>query len=112
FEIPDAIRSGWRARDTSIVREEQWNRLFAEYRRQHPELAAEFERRMRGELPANFAADAQAYIEKLQADGPVVASRKASQMALEAFGPLLPELIGGSADLAHSNLTLWKGSRD
>ncbi len=112
FEIPDAIRSGWRARDTGIVREEQWNRLFAEYRRQHPELAAEFERRMRGELPADFAEQAQAWIDKLQADGPVVASRKASQMALEAFGPLLPELIGGSADLAHSNLTLWKGSRD
>ncbi|MGQ0799887.1 MAG: transketolase [Pseudomarimonas sp.] len=112
FEIPDAIRDGWRARNSGIVREEQWNRLFAEYSRQYPSLAAEFERRLAGKLPENFSADAFAYAQKLQAEGPVVASRKASQMALDAFGPLLPELIGGSADLAHSNLTLWKGSKD
>jgi len=68
-------------------------------------------RRARNELPEGWAGAADAYIAKLQADGPVVASRKASQMALEAFAPLLPELIGGSADLAHSNLTLWKGSK-
>ena len=67
---------------------------------------------VKGELPADWAVHADAYVAKLQAEGPVVASRKASQMALDAFGPLLPELIGGSADLAHSNLTLWKGSRD
>ncbi len=112
FEIPDAIRDGWRARNAGVVREEQWNRVFAEYARQFPALAAEFERRTAGRLPATFADDAMAYAEKLQAEGPVVASRKASQMALDAFGPLLPELIGGSADLAHSNLTLWKGSKD
>jgi len=112
FEIPETIRAGWRAANTGTVREEHWNRLLAEYRRQHPSLAAEFERRVAGELPADFADAAWDYIEKLQADGPVVASRKASQMALDAFGPLLPELIGGSADLAHSNLTLWKGSQD
>jgi len=112
FEIPEAVRAGWRAANTGTVREEHWNRLLAEYRRQHPSLAAEFERRVAGELPADFADAAWEYIEKLQAEGPVVASRKASQMALDAFGPLLPELIGGSADLAHSNLTLWKGSQD
>jgi transketolase len=112
FEIPEAIYAGWRARNTGIVREDQWKRLFAEYARQYPELAAEFERRMAGDLPEDFTSEATAWIRKLQADGPVVASRKASQMALDAFGPLLPELIGGSADLAHSNLTLWKGSKD
>ena len=111
FEIPEAIRAGWRAGSTGLVREEEWNRLFDAYAKQHPELAAELTRRSKGELPESFADAAQAYIAKLQADGPVVASRKASQMALEAFGPLLPELIGGSADLAHSNLTLWKGSK-
>jgi transketolase len=111
FEIPDAIAAGWRAGNAGIVREEQWNRLFDAYAKQYPELAAELVRRSRGELPAGFAAAAEAYVAKLQADGPVVATRKASQMALEAFGPLLPELIGGSADLAHSNLTLWKGSK-
>ena len=83
----------------------------ARYRSEFPELAAEFERRLRGELPAEFAASAKAYVSRLQAEGPAVASRKASQMALDAFGPLLPELVGGSADLAHSNLTLWKGSK-
>jgi transketolase len=112
FEIPATIRDGWRAGGAGTVREEHWNRLFAEYRRQHPQLAAEFERRMRGELPDGFAEEALAYARRLQAEGPSVATRKASQMALDAFGPLLPELLGGSADLAHSNLTLWKGSHD
>ncbi|UHQ20876.1 transketolase [Lysobacter sp. KIS68-7] len=111
FEIPQAIRDGWRAGNAGLVREDQWNRLFDGYAARHPELADELVRRARNELPENWAAEADAYIRKLQADGPVVASRKASQMALEAYGPLLPELIGGSADLAHSNLTLWKGSK-
>ncbi|MFY2763616.1 transketolase [Arenimonas sp. MALMAid1274] len=111
FEIPQAISDGWRAGNTGLVREEQWNRLFDAYAKAHPELAAELVRRSHAELPEGFAEAAQAYIAKLQLDGPVVASRKASQMALDAFGPLLPELIGGSADLAHSNLTLWKGSK-
>jgi transketolase len=112
FEVPESIYAGWRARNAGIVKHEQWNRLLARYAEVYPELATEFRRRLRGELPADFADVAEAYIAKLQADGPVVASRKASQMALEAFGPHLPELIGGSADLAHSNLTLWKGSKD
>ena len=111
FEIPQAISDGWRAGNSGLVREEQWNRLFDAYSRAHPALADELVRRSHAELPEGFAEAAQAYIAKLQQDGPVVASRKASQMALDAFGPLLPELIGGSADLAHSNLTLWKGSK-
>ena len=111
FEIPQAISDGWRAGNTGLVREEQWNRLFDAYAKAHPALAAELVRRSHAGLPEGFADAAQAYIAKLQQDGPVVASRKASQMALDAFGPLLPELIGGSADLAHSNLTLWKGSK-
>ena len=111
FEIPQWISDGWRAGNRGLEREEQWNRLFDAYSRAHPQLADELVRRSRAELPEGFAEAAQAYIAKLQQDGPAVASRKASQMALDAFGPLLPELIGGSADLAHSNLTLWKGSK-
>jgi transketolase len=111
FEIPEAIRDGWIAGNAGIVREELWGQLFDRYAAQYPELADELVRRSRAELPQGFAAAADAYIAKLQADGPVVASRKASQMAIETFAPLLPELVGGSADLAHSNLTLWKGSK-
>jgi transketolase len=111
FEIPQEIRDGWRAGNAGLVREDQWNTLFDAYAARYPELADELVRRARNELPDTWPAAADAYIAKLQADGPVVASRKASQMALEAYGPLLPELIGGSADLAHSNLTLWKGSK-
>jgi len=111
FDIPQAIRDGWRAGNAGLVREDQWNRLFDAYAAKYPDLADELVRRARNELPEGWAGAADAYIAKLQADGPVVASRKASQMALEAFAPLLPELIGGSADLAHSNLTLWKGSK-
>ncbi|TXG78452.1 MAG: transketolase, partial [Rhodocyclaceae bacterium] len=93
-------------------RESAWNTLFARYRDAHPELASEFERRQSGKLPENFSTAVDAWIAKLQVEGPAVASRKASQMALDAYGPLLPELIGGSADLAGSNLTIWKGSKD
>jgi transketolase len=112
FEIPQAIRDGWRAGNAGTVREDQWNTSFDKYAERHPELAAELTRRSHAELPEDFADTADAYIAKLQADGPNVASRKASQMALDAYGPLLPELIGGSADLAGSNLTIWKGSKD
>ena len=111
FEIPQDISDGWRAGNTGQVREEEWNRLFDAYARSFPQLADELVRRSRGELPEDFAVAAAAYAAKLQAEGPVVASRKASQMAIEAFAPHLPELIGGSADLAHSNLTLWSGSK-
>ena len=112
FVIPDEIRAGWDARERGTKAHGEWNARLAAYKAAHPALAAELERRWRGELPADWAKSADAYIAKLQQDGPNVASRKASQMALDAFGPLLPELLGGSADLAHSNLTLWKGSRD
>ena len=112
FVIPEEIYLGWRATNTGLVHEHQWNESFDAYAHDYPELAAELTRRAHAELPEDFAEAATAYIAKLQLEGPSVASRKASQMALDAFGPLLPELIGGSADLAHSNLTLWKGSRD
>ena len=110
FEIPPAIYAGWRARDRAAA-EAEWNARFAAYKGAYPEAAAEFERRLSGVLPAGFDAAAAAFIAKLQQEGPVIASRKASQNAIEAFAPLLPELVGGSADLAHSNLTLWKGSK-
>ena len=111
FEIPQAIYDGWRANNAGLVREHQWNRLFDAYATQYPQLAEELTRRVRGELPDGFAEAAEAFVAKLQNEGPTVASRKASQMAIEAFAPLLPELVGGSADLAHSNLTTWKGSK-
>jgi transketolase len=111
FEIPPEISAAWRAGDAGQVREEEWGRLFDGYALAYPQQAAELLRRSHGELPEDFAAVAAAYAAKLQADGPVVASRKASQMAIEAYAPHLPELIGGSADLAHSNLTLWSGSK-
>ncbi len=111
FEIPQPLRNAWSAQSAGQLREAQWTRLFDRYAAHYPELAEELIRRTQGELPQGFAAAADAYIAKLQAEGPVVASRKASQMAIETFAPLLPELVGGSADLAHSNLTLWKGSK-
>ena len=110
FEVPQAIYDGWRARDLAAV-EGDWDVRFAAYRAAFPAEAAEFERRMRGELPAGFRDAALAFAIKTQQDGPTIASRKASQNAIEAYAPLLPELVGGSADLAHSNLTLWKGSK-
>ena len=111
FEVPQAIADAWSAVDAGAERESRWNALMDEYAAKFPEQAAELRRRLACELPAGFADQADAYIARMQADGPVVASRKASQMAIEAYAPLLPELIGGSADLAHSNLTLWKGSQ-
>ena len=110
FEIPQAIYDGWRARDLAAP-EADWDARFAAYRAAFPAEAAEFERRMRGALPAGFGDAALAFAIKTQQDGPTIASRKASQNAIEAYAPLLPELVGGSADLAHSNLTLWKGSK-
>ena len=110
FEISAEIYAGWDAKQAGAKHEAEWNALFADYAKAHPELAAELERRLAAKLPANWATESQAWVEKLQAEGPDVASRKASQMTLNAFGPLLPELVGGSADLAGSNLTIWKGS--
>jgi transketolase len=111
FEVPEAVAEAWNARSAGHNRETRWGHVYEAYAGQYPAEAAELDRRIRGELPESFAGIADAYIAKLQAEGPVVASRKASQMAIEAFAPHLPELVGGSADLAHSNLTLWKGSK-
>ncbi|MFT6421934.1 MAG: transketolase [Thalassolituus sp.] len=111
FEIPNNVYEGWNAKEKGVAAETSWNTKFDAYAKAHPELAAEFKRRVSGELPADFSAQAQAYIDECQAKGEVVASRKASQNTLNAFGPLLPELLGGSADLAGSNLTLWKGCK-
>ena len=111
FEVPEDIKSAWDAKEAGAQKEQRWTQQFDNYRSEFPELAAEFERRMSGELPADWSAKTQAYIEDLQANGEKVATRKASQNVLNAFGPLLPELLGGSADLAGSNLTLWKDSK-
>ena len=111
FEIPADIYAEWSAKDSGATREAEWNKRFAAYQAAHPELAAEFERRVAGELPADFAEKAAAYVADVALKGETIASRKASQNALNAFGPLLPELLGGSADLAGSNLTLWKGCK-
>lgn len=111
FEIPSEIYDGWRANGTGMLRQAEWEQAFDNYARQYPKEAAELTRRSHAELPTDFLSQLDAYIAKVHAAGPCIASRKASQMAIEAFAPLLPELIGGSADLAHSNLTLWKGSQ-
>ncbi|WP_028917234.1 transketolase [Pseudoxanthomonas sp. J35] len=110
FEVPEEIYAGWRRGD-GAQRQAQWQALFERYAAQDPEAAAEFARRMQGRLPEDFAGKADAYIAAVQAEGPTIASRKASQNAIGAFAPLLPELIGGSADLTPSNLTQWKASK-
>ncbi|WP_439069317.1 transketolase [Serratia nevei] len=111
FEIPQDIYAQWDAKEAGQAKEAVWNDKFAAYAKAFPELAAEFKRRMNGELPADWKADARAFVEKLQANPANIASRKASQNALEAFGKVLPEFLGGSADLAPSNLTMWSGSK-
>ncbi|QIC88233.1 transketolase [Serratia liquefaciens] len=111
FEIPQDIYAQWDAKEAGKAKEAAWNDKFAAYAKAFPELAAEFKRRMNGELPANWKADAKAFVEQLQANPANIASRKASQNALEAFGKVLPEFLGGSADLAPSNLTMWSGSK-
>ena len=112
FVVPDDVYSGWDAKAKGAAAEKSWSDKFAAYKSAHPELAAEFERRViKGDLPADFAAKAQAFIEESQAKGEKIASRKASQNSIAAFGAILPELLGGSADLAGSNLTLVKTSK-
>jgi transketolase len=110
FVIPQEVYDGWDAKAAGAARESAWNEKFAAYEHAYPELAAELKRRNLGQLPADWQQQSQAYIEKLQANPAKIASRKASQNALEAFGPLLPEFLGGSADLAPSNLTIWSKS--
>ncbi|MCL1122928.1 transketolase [Shewanella surugensis] len=111
FEIPADIYAQWDAKEAGLAAEQAWDKEFAAYSVAYPELAAELKRRTLGELPANFAAESKAYIEELQANPANIASRKASQNALETYGKMLPEFIGGSADLAPSNLTIYSGSK-
>jgi transketolase len=111
FVIPDDVYSGWDAKTKGAEREASWNTKFDAYKAAHPELAAELERRNSGDLPAEFNEKADAYVRECQDKAEKIASRKASQNTLNAFGPLLPELVGGSADLAGSNLTLWSGCK-
>jgi transketolase len=111
FEVPEAVRSAWDANERGAAAEAEWSQRFEAYRAAHPELAAELERRLAGDLPADWVERSAAEIAALDAETPKVATRKASQMALERFGPLLPEFFGGSADLTGSNLTAWSGSR-
>ena len=112
FEIPADHYAGWNGVEKGTAAQAAWNEQLAAYRAAHPELAAEFERRANGDLPADFSVQADAYIQECQDKMEKVASRKASQNCLNAYGPLLPELLGGSADLAGSNLTIWSGSKD
>jgi len=111
FEIPDDVRQGWDANERGAAAEKAWNDKFAAYKAEFPAEAAEFERRMNGELPEDFDTKAWEFIKALDAKGETMATRKASQSALNGFGPMLPEFLGGSADLAGSNLTLWKGCK-
>ncbi|HDZ55008.1 MAG TPA: transketolase [Pseudomonas xinjiangensis] len=111
FEIPADIYAEWDAKDAGAKAEAEWSQRFSAYQAEFPELASEFLRRMAGELPADFSEKASAFIRDVATKGENIASRKASQNCLNAFGPLLPELLGGSADLAGSNLTLWKGCK-
>ncbi|AKX55537.1 transketolase [Thiopseudomonas alkaliphila] len=111
FEVPTRLYEEWDAKAKGQAAEDEWNQRFAAYAAEYPELAAEFKRRMAGDLPADFADKAAAYIAEVAAKGESIASRKASQNSLNAYGPLLPELLGGSADLAGSNLTLWSGCK-
>ena len=111
FEIPADVYAQWDAKEKGKAAEKAWEEKFSAYAKAHPELAAEFKRRMAGDLPTNWAKESQAFIEKLQANPASIASRKASQNAIEAYAHVLPEFLGGSADLAGSNLTLWSGSK-
>ncbi|ELP3312762.1 transketolase, partial [Vibrio fluvialis] len=111
FEIPADIYAEWDAKEAGAAKEAAWDEKFAAYAAAYPAEAAEYKRRVAGELPANWEEATSAIIAELQANPANIASRKASQNALEAFGKLLPEFMGGSADLAPSNLTMWSGSK-
>ncbi|KGD62025.1 transketolase [Alcanivorax jadensis T9] len=111
FEIPADIKQAWDGSEKGAAAQSDWQQRFDAYKAAYPELAADFLRRQAGELPASFLEQADAYIRECQEKGDKVATRKASQNTLDAFGPLLPELAGGSADLAGSNNTIWKGCK-
>ena len=111
FEIPESVYAGWDARARGAKAEAAWNDKFAAYAKQHPDLAAELKRRMAGDLPAAWKAHATRVLAQVNDKAETIATRKASQNAIEALAPGLPELVGGSADLAGSNLTWWSGSK-
>ncbi|MEN8178145.1 MAG: transketolase [Pseudomonadota bacterium] len=111
FAIPEDIYAGWDAKESGSAAETAWNEKFAAYEAAHSELASEFKRRMTGELPANWAEESAKFVDEVNAKAESPATRKASQNALNGFGPLLPEFLGGSADLTPSNLTAWSGSK-
>ena len=111
FVIPKDVYEAWDGKAKGAALEQHWESVFEVYSQRHPELAVELSRRLKGELPADFAAKADAFIAECNVKAETIASRKASLNTLEAFGPMLPELLGGSADLAGSNFTIWKGSQ-
>ncbi len=111
FVIPEQVYSGWDAKEQGANSESAWDQKFAAYKEAHPDLAAEFNRRMAGDLPVNWQEEAAKFIAEINEKAESPASRKASQIALNGYGPLLPELLGGSADLTPSNLTAWSGSQ-
>lgn len=112
FEIPQEYYAAWDAKTSGKQAEADWNTRFDAYAKAYPELAKELKRRTANELPANFKQEAKAFVENLQANPATIATRKASQNAIEGFGQSLPEFLGGSADLAPSNLTMWSGSKE
>ncbi|MFC2995614.1 transketolase [Acinetobacter sichuanensis] len=111
FEIPADVYTAWDAKAKGTASESAWDEVFAAYAAKYPTEAAELKRRLNGDLPADFVAQADAYIAEVNAKAETIATRKASQNAIQAFAPQLPEILGGSADLAGSNLTLWKGAK-
>ena len=111
FEVPQSVYDGWDARARGAGFEREWNQRFGAYEKQHPELAREFRRRMAGELPAGWKAHCDALLAKIVAKAETIATRKASQNAIEGLAPALPEFVGGSADLTWSNLTMWSGAK-
>ena len=112
FDIPKAYYEAWDAKTKGKQIEDEWNTRFEAYAKAYPELASEFKRRMQGDLPENWQQVATDFVNKLQANPATIATRKASQNAIEAFAPVLSEFLGGSADLAPSNLTMWSGSKE
>ena len=111
FEVPKAVYEGWDARDAGKRAEKAWNRRFNAYKKQFPAEAAEFQRRMAGTLPATFEETARRVIDEFNQKGETLATRRASQLVLDALVPVMPGLIGGSADLTGSNLTMAKASK-
>ena len=112
FEVADAVRAEWSGLNAGAKLQGEWEKLFAAYRAAHPALASEFVRRMNGNLHPDFSAKAAEALQAIVDKGEVIATRKSSQNAIQALAPMMPEFVGGSADLAPSNLTQWKGCRD